>query len=365
MRFKSGIVAAAIGAALFCGILVHAQNGEKPSNNVKNTPTVGKKPTTPVPQPGAAQTKKPDDAGNKKNAPLNPATTKPTPQSADPDSAEALDEKSIRTSAEAFAKFYNEHDAKGLATLFATKAEMIDEDAQVVRGRDAIEQAFASVFEANPESSMQVEIESIRVLTPSLAIEEGVTRSYTSPNDPESVTGYVAIHVKTDGKWQLGCVRDWDSDAPELTPHHHLQELAWLVGEWIEESDTTIVHNVCNWHDNDNFLMQEFQVQVEGEIAMSGTMRIGWDAVRKQFKSWVFDSHGGHAEGLWLSNGDEWIVTSQGATAKGETASAMIVYRLIDEDTVGWRSYDRVINGERQEDIDEIVVKRRPPHPAE
>lgn len=249
--------------------------------------------------------------------------------------------------------------------MFAPKAEMIDEDDQVVRGREAIEQAFASVFETHPESAIQLEVESIRVLTSSLAIEEGVTRSYNSPDDAESVTGYVAIHVKAEGKWQLGCVRDWDTDAPEPTPHDHLQQLSWLIGEWIEESATTIVHTACDWHDNDNFLMQEFQIQIEGEIAMSGTMRIGWDAVRKQFKSWVFDSHGGHAEGLWLNNGDEWIVTTQGSTAKGETASATSVYRLIDEDTVGWRSYNRIINGESQEEIDEIIVKRRPPVPAE
>src|SRR4029077_5424960 len=98
-----------------------------------------------------------------------------------------------------------------------------------------------------------------------------------SPDDPESVTDYVAIHVKTDGKWLLACVRDWDVPPAEPTPHDRLEELAWLVGEWIEEGPDSNVHTVWKWHDNGNFLMEEFKVQIAGEVAMSGTVRVGWD----------------------------------------------------------------------------------------
>ena len=249
--------------------------------------------------------------------------------------------------------------------MFALKAEFTDEDGNLIKGREAIARDFEQLFQDHPKCKIKVEIDSIRVLTPNIAVEEGTVRGQPVPDEGENVSSYVVVHVKVDGRWVIASVKDYEAESENLTANDHLQELAWLVGEWIEESPDSVVHTVCRWHDSDNFLMQEFQVQIGGEIAMSGTMRIGWDAVRKQFKSWVFDSHGGHAEGLWLRDGDEWIVKSQGATAAGETASATNVYRQIDGDTLGWRSLERVIDGERQEDIDEIVVKRRPPPAAE
>lgn len=330
MRIKSGIVVLALAIGLCCGFVAQGQNRDKT---------------------------------------LSTSTTKAPPRSKEEAKPAAVpespDEKAIRAGAEAFTKSYNAHDSKGLAELFTPKAEMIDEDEQVVKGRDAIEKQFAEVFKANPQAILEIEITSIRVLTPNVAIEEGVVRTKDSPDDDVSVSTYVAIHARLDGKWLLACVREWDAPVPELTPHERLQELAFLVGDWVEESPHSVIRTSCTWHDNGNFLIQEFHVQIGGEIAMSGTMRIGWDAVRKQFKSWVFDSHGGHAEGYWLRDGDLWIIKAHGATAAGEVASSTNVYRLIDDDTLGWRSHDRLVDGERQADVGEIVVKRRPPAPGE
>jgi uncharacterized protein (TIGR02246 family) len=349
MRIKRGIIVVAVVAVLCGGYIAQGQIREKAAESVKKGAEAGKTAAQAVQKP-ADPAKKPAD----------------TTKTAAPKPAEDPEEKVIRASAETFTKLYNAHDAKSLAALFSPKAEMIDEDSQVVKGREAIEKTFVAVFKEHPKASMQVDVESVRVLTSMLAIEEGTARSKDSPDNPEDVTIYVAIHVKTDGKWQLACVRDWDAPAEDLSPHHRLeQNLAWLVGEWIDEGPDSDVHTVCKWHDNGNFLMQEFQVNVGGEIAMSGTMRIGWDAVAKQFKSWVFDSHGGHSTGAWLRDTDRWIIKMQGATAKGEAGSSTNYYRPIDKDTIASGSYDRVIDGERLEDIPEIIVKRRPPHPTE
>jgi uncharacterized protein (TIGR02246 family) len=356
MRIKRGIIVAAVVAVLCGGYIAQGQIREKAAEAVKKGGEAGKT---------AVQTvQKPADTGKKSaDTAKKPADTTKT---AAAKSAEDPEEKIIRAGAEAFTKLYNAHDAKGLAALFTPKAEMIDEDGQVTKGREAIESEFAKVFKETPKATMTVDVESVRVLTSMLAIEEGTARSKDSPNDSEDVTVYVAIHVKTDGKWQLACVRDWDAPPEELSPHDQLeQNLAWLVGEWIDESPDSVVHTVCKWHDNGNFLMQEFQVNVGGDIAMSGTLRIGWDAVAKQFKSWVFDSHGGHSTGAWLQDGDRWIIKMQGATAKGEVGSSTIYYRPIDKDTIAWGSFDRVIDGERLEDIPEIIVKRRPLLPTE
>ncbi|MEI8022218.1 MAG: SgcJ/EcaC family oxidoreductase [Schlesneria sp.] len=363
MSINRGIVVASIVIIAFGSGFAHAQGRDKQVDTAVDlikqrdaaggvAPELVKKRIQLVPKV---------DVGNK------PADTVKKPAIARgatiPDDAE---ERAIRASAAAFTKFYNAHDSKGLASLFSPKAEMIDENDSVVKGREKIEEAFAKVFKNFPDASMEVDITSIRVLTPMLAIEEGSARSKDSKDDPEDSTVYVAIHVKVDGNWQLACVRDWNAPAAALTPHDHLErDLSWLVGEWIQEGPDSVVHTVCRWHDNGNFLMQEFKVNVAGQIAMSGTVRIGWNAVTKQFQSWIFDSHGGHSTGFWVNAGDRWIVKMQGATANGETGSSTNYYRPIDADTTAWGSIDRIIDGEPIEDINEIIVKRRPPLPAE
>ena len=366
MSINRGIVVASIVIFVCGGDFAHAQDRDKQVDTAVDlikprvaaggvAPELVKKRIQLVPKVDAGI--KPADVAKK---PVEPAIARGAATPVD------QEERAIRASAAAFTKFYNAHDAKGLASLFSPKAEMIDENDRVVKGREKIEEAFASVFKNFPDASMEVDITSIRVLTPMLAIEEGSARSKDSKEDPEDATVYVAIHVKVDGNWQLACVRDWNAPTAALTPHDHLErDLSWLIGEWTQESPDSVVHTVCRWHDNGKFLMQEFKVNVAGQVAMSGTVRIGWNAVTKQFQSWIFDSHGGHSTGFWVNAGDRWIVKMQGATANGETGSSTNYYRPIDADTTAWGSIDRIIDGEAIEDINEIIVKRRPPLPAE
>jgi len=334
-----------VAAVACCALLARGQNQPPKPAAVPQT-----KPVPAAPPAGAKSVQeKPSTAGTH------------TPAEADDDA----DEKAIRESADAFTRLYNEHDAKGLAALFSPKAEVVDEDGKLVKGRDAIQAEFAQQFQEQPKCSMRVDVESIRVLTPNIALEEGVARCAEGPGESEEVTVYTCVHIKVDGKWLLASVSDFAAPPEALTPHEHLQDLAWMVGDWVDESPDSTVHSTCEWHASGNFLMNHFAVQFAGSVSMHGTTRIGWDAVAKRFRSWMFDSEGGFTEGLWIQQGDEWIVKTNGATADGEVCSSTNVYRTIDRDTFTFRSYDRVVDGELTDDIVEVVIKRRAPAPAE
>ena len=54
------------------------------------------------------------------------------------------DEKAIRQVVDAFVKDYNNHDAPAIAALFTLDGMAADEEGNVARGREAIEQVFAS-----------------------------------------------------------------------------------------------------------------------------------------------------------------------------------------------------------------------------
>jgi hypothetical protein len=139
--------------------------------------------------------------------------------------------------------------------------------------------------------------------------------------------------------------------------------LAWLEGSWLDESADSTVKSSCRWDDSGNYLLVDFSLQIAGRASASGSMRIGWDPLTGQLKSWTFDADSGHAEGLWIRVGDEWFVRSHGVNAEGKVTSGINVFRYIDNDTMTWRAYERVVGGEPAEDIPENVIKRHAPAP--
>jgi uncharacterized protein (TIGR02246 family) len=275
------------------------------------------------------------------------------------------DEDAIRHSAEAFTTAYNAHNAKAVSELFALKAEFTDEDGNLIKGREAIEQDFATMFKNFPECKVDVDVTSVRVLTPNIALEEGIVRAQPVPDNPANSSSYVAVHVKVDGHWLIASVSDFeDDDSEELTPSDHLQQLAWMEGSWIDESPDSIVKTSCRWDDSGNYLLHEFYVQIAGGLSASGSMRIGWDPLSGQLKSWLFDADGSYSEGLWIRVDNEWIVKCHGVNAAGQVTSAVNVFRYLDNDTMTWRSYDRVTGGNPSASIPENVIKRHAPPPA-
>ena len=56
-------------------------------------------------------------------------------------------------------------------------------------------------------------------------------------------------------------------------------------------------------------------IKIAGREEISGSQRIGWDALLGKFRSWIFDSEGGHSEGYWHRDGDNWVLKATGVTA--------------------------------------------------
>jgi uncharacterized protein (TIGR02246 family) len=297
---------------------------------------------------GAAQQKK----ETKKDAASGAQTT----------ASRDADEAAIRVSVDAFAKAYNAHDATAIAALFAEQAKIVAEDGDVIEGRTAIEQVFAGIFADEPKTQIEVNVASIRFIGSDLAVEAGSTKTINAPGETPEYDRYTVLHVKRDGKWLMGLARDMEGDKP--SSHEQLMQLEWLIGDWIDESPDSLVRTSFRWSDNDNFILGEFTVHLAGRPAMSGTQRIGWDPVAKKVRSWVFDSEGGFAEALWIRQGDQWIVKSQGVNHEGEVGSGTNVYTRVGKDRFAIASRDRIIGDEMVPDIENIIVVRVPPKPA-
>jgi uncharacterized protein (TIGR02246 family) len=270
-------------------------------------------------------------------------------------------EDAIRAVSASFVKAYNAKDARTLGELFTAGAEVEDDDGTVTRGREAIVDRFTRRFAEVGEGSLAVNAESIHFLSPNLAVETGTATIKGDDGPPEANT-YTVLYVRQDGRWLHARIKD---ESPDLaTANEHLKELEWLRGEWVNESDDALVTTTCDWSDGGSFLVRKFNVQVEGAVDLKGTQRIGWDPMRKQFRTWVFDNEGGFAEGLMARDGDRWIVKLSAVRSDGQSASATNIITRLGPDRLGWESADRTLGGEAVPGIDQFTVVRKPPEPG-
>jgi uncharacterized protein (TIGR02246 family) len=273
----------------------------------------------------------------------------------------SADEQAIRDTVAAFTRAFNAGDARQVADLYTPEARLIGVHGNVVEGRAAIEQDFAETFRAQPGLTIEVATDSLQIVSPDSAVEEGTAKVSPKGGGSAEVSHYTAVLVKRDGKWLQASVREYPAET--LSPHEHLKELEWMVGEWVNESHHAVVHTTCHWSDDKNFLLREFHIKIRGSETLTGIQRIGWDPHRKQIRSWVFDSDGGFGEGLWSRIGNQWTIKATGVRSDGTTASSTNTITLVNKDMSQWKSVDRTLSGHVVPDIDEFVMVRKPPQP--
>lgn len=270
------------------------------------------------------------------------------------------DERALRTLAEAYIRAYNAGDARSLAALFTDDAEMIDETGERLRGRATIEAVFGSMFRQRPGATLSVAPASLRFLGPDVAQEEG-RNVVKIAEEPPSTRHYTVLFVKQGNRWLYSSARE--EPDPSLTPHQRLEELAWLVGDWTDESPDSVVHTTCRWTEDGHFLLRDFTVRVQGKSVMSVNERIGWDPSARQIKSWVFDSEGGHGTGLWSRTGSQWVIKSSGVLPDGRIATATHTLTRLGPHSARWVSVERTVGDQVVPDRAEYMMVRAAPQP--
>jgi uncharacterized protein (TIGR02246 family) len=262
----------------------------------------------------------------------------------------------------AFLKAYNAKDAKAIGALFTPEAEIEDEDGDITRGREDIVARFSRFFADGESGTASLATEALRFLGADLAVEDGVVSIVFDPKKKTRTNRYTAIYARQGGQWLHARVRDEPSE--EYSAHEHLQELSWMLGEWVNESDDAIVLTTVKWSEEGNFLLREFDVKIENKVALSGTQRIGWDPQQKQFRLWVFDTGGGFGEGTMSRDGDRWVIKGKGVRSDGNSVTVTNVIILLNKDRMRWESLDRTLGGAAVPDKQQFFLVRRPPAPG-
>jgi uncharacterized protein (TIGR02246 family) len=276
------------------------------------------------------------------------------------------DERAIRGLLTGLGRAYNDADAEGIGGVFDEDAVLYDADGAETRGRAAIVAQYKEGFSGGPTARIAGAIDSLRFLGPDTASLSGQFELLGDDDDVLAAGRYGALATRRDGKWRLAEVRDYSvaEAEPAAAAAQALGDLDWMVGEWVDESPEAKVTSTVRRAEGGRFLVREYTLHIAGAPATSGTQWIGYDPRSRQIQSWVFDSQGGHGEGLWVREGDGWLIKATGVLADGRATTATQHIEPINKDAVRLRSFDRTIGDEALPDTAEITLVRRPPAPA-
>ena len=276
----------------------------------------------------------------------------------EPTSADAADRAAIQKSIESYVAAFNARSAKKMAAHWSPDGVYTSRvSGERITGRDALEKDFARLFDQVQDAKLEVSRVSIDFISPNVALEKG-TATVLQPDSSPEVSNYSVVHVKRDGKWLIDRISDESADEPP-SQYEQLKDLEWLIGDWIDQEGGEVIETNCKWTRNRNFIVRTFTASVGDHIDLTGMQLVGWDAARKQIRSWVFDSDGGIAEGVWSRQGDRWLVQSVATLPDGRRASSTSVLRPLDDDRFAWQKINRVVDGEILPNIDEVVIVRK------
>jgi uncharacterized protein (TIGR02246 family) len=267
------------------------------------------------------------------------------------------DTAAIQKNALAFVAAFEKGDAKGLAALWAPDGDYTDQAGRKMAGREAIEKAFDSLFSEVKGLKVGITNLSLRFLTPDVAVEDGISEVYPPGGQPPSRARYTIVHVKKDGQWLLGSVRDAIYTPP--SNYDHLRGLEGAIGDWAGESANGEVERLSlAWAENQNFITGTFATTLKHFSLGNMKVWIGYDPVAKNLRSWSFDAAGGFGEGTWTQEGKKFTIKSHMTLPDAKKATGTIVISLVDPDTITLQRKDATVDGKPMPEMKEVKLIR-------
>jgi uncharacterized protein (TIGR02246 family) len=269
------------------------------------------------------------------------------------------DEAAIRQANADYVTAMVKGDFDGVMAFWAADSDYIDEAGKMTRGKDQIGAMFKKTLPEVKGTKVTGKIHSMKFLRPEICLEDGTIEIATA-DGTKSSSRYAVVWTKTGDKWLISSVRDLPAEVIDLPSiaSAQLKELEWLIGEWQDDKGKGEQTAKIYWGPNKAFLLMDYAVkQAEGD-PLEVTVRIGWDGASGIIRSWVFDTQGGFAEGLWHKDGKKWLVGQSGVLPDGGTGGSTNSYEFVDENTFIWRSVDREVDNQPLADVEIKFVRK-------
>ncbi len=272
----------------------------------------------------------------------------------------AVDEntKQIEAAIRSYVTAWDAGDVAKLAAQWSADAVFTQQNnGQPLVGREAITRSLQDYFseDANP-SKLVIALQSLDVISPNVALARGI-QTFTRSDKTED-SNYTAVFVKTGNQWLLDRVTE-EEIIPVISNRQKLEPLEWLIGNWVDVIGDSTIEFKCQWTSNENYISRTYKVTGIDGVESSGLQIIGWDPIKKQIRSWLFDSDGSYVSGLWTESDDRWVVQSLATLVDGTEGSYTSIFRPLEDGNFGWQKMNRVLDGELLPSIDEVIIQRQ------
>ena len=218
------------------------------------------------------------------------------------------------------------------------------------------------MFEAGNVPDIAIEVHSVRIVAPNLAVEDGIV--HLTPigevNAPPRSTSYTTVLQKNSAnKWLIASTRSLQN---VTDASGRLAELGKLLnGEWTATNSEGIrIDLAIGWAASGKYLSGAILTTTGDSEPQHGSIRIAWNAVNQTITSWLFEAGGGVSEGIWTPTKEGWMVRTEGATADGESTSATQEFKLDGPNTLIWSLSNVIVDGERVQNSSLRLVRPAP-----
>ena len=311
-------------------------------------------------------------AGKPPAKPSTPAAT----------AATTSDTAAIHAAAAAYMQALERGDGNALAALWTADGDIVDEQGNVLKGRDTVALTKKPTAEHEPPTLLLRET-TLRFLTPDVAIEDGTVQIrlpglVATVFPPKVIQGrFTATWLKQEGQWHIASLREAKIE-PAGGPVQ-LADLDWMVGDWTvvdntlsppekkHPADPAVPANADNapsmeiavrWNAARTFLLRDMKI-IKGQTSLSHiSQRIGWDPLAREIHSWMFAGDGAHGEGVWKKDGDAWIAQASSVMADGTQMSSLNIYVYNGKDRCTWRSFHTHIGGEHLPQVNMTMIRK-------
>lgn len=226
-------------------------------------------------------------------------------------------EADVRKAAAAYAEAYNKRDYAALAAQWTGQAELVEGDVRIV-GRDAIVASIRGWLERHPQATLAVNVNSVDQVAGPLARVRGSLAFTKRPGEKPTASPFVSLRVFEDGAWKLA--------ESIVAPNHAaaLDELGWLVGTWqaTDAKEGTTVETRYERAAGGEALVGRTITRPKQGAVIESLDVIHADRATGAVRSWLFDSTGARAEGVFSADGASFNRSLVGTPAAGNGSAA-------------------------------------------
>lgn len=211
----------------------------------------------------------------------------------------------------AYVDAFNARRYEALADQWTERAELVEGGGRVA-GRPAIVDSLRRWHEANPEARIAIVLDGVKTLGSGVARVRGTIAFTEKPGAKPVSTRFETLRVLEEGRWRIA------ESVVQPSQVEALDALDWMIGSWKAtdgERGGTVeatYQRVAGGH----LILGGLRIRGGGE-EIDVVELIHPDKATGTVRSWVFDSTGARAEGVFETDGTVFNRRLVGTTADG------------------------------------------------